>query len=312
MKCPHCRSSNIIRKGQRKTKLDLRQLYFCKNCRKGFIENQLLYKTYSPKIIITALSYYNFGYTLEEAAKLTNKKFKVKISKSSVSQWLKEFKQICTYHKIRERARKKYGKEILFSKTFRHNGLAYNFKYHQPKLEALCQINCFHSLIKYIKNFKNGCPEFFNGIENRCSRTKINVKFEKESHFNNACRLADLALKSCQKNSERHSIIETFMLVNDSSTIACEIPVWFWGKNLDVGIAGHIDLLQIRSGKIYILDFKPKDTKEGEQKIASQLFLYALGLSFRTAIPLKNFVCAWFNEEIYHEFNPVEVKTKSD
>ncbi|GAH95528.1 unnamed protein product, partial [marine sediment metagenome] len=38
----------------------------------------------------------------------------------------------------REKISKKYGKEILVSKTFTHSGLAYNFKYHRPKLEMLC------------------------------------------------------------------------------------------------------------------------------------------------------------------------------
>lgn len=310
MKCPYCRSSNIIKKGQRKSKFGLKQFYLCKNCRKGFIDSNFLYKTYSSKVITTALSYYNLGNTLERAAKLTNKRFKVKVSKSSVSQWLKEFSKICTYHKIRQKVMKNYGKEILISKTFEHNGLAYNFKYHKPKLEMFCEDSCFVSLIKYIKNFEKGCPKFFDNIENRCSKTKIEVQIKKESKYNNACRLADFALKSCQNNSERHTTIENFMLINDSSTVACEVPIWFWEKNLDVGISGHIDLLQIRSNKICILDFKPKASKENEQKVVSQLFWYALGLSFRTSIPLGNFICAWFDEEIYHEFNPIEIKTK--
>ena len=47
------------------------------------------------------------------------------------------------------------------------------------------------------------------------------------------------------------------MLVNDSSTIVCELPVWFWDKNMDLGVCGHVDILQIRQGRIYVLDFKP-------------------------------------------------------
>ncbi|MCL6087531.1 MAG: hypothetical protein M1475_03895 [Actinobacteria bacterium] len=261
IKCPNCRSFEIIKKGKRKTKLGFRQLYYCKNCRKGFAESKLLYKTYGPKVVVNAINYYNLGNTLEESAKLTNKRFKVKISKSSVSQWLKEFKSICTYYKFRKKIIKGVNREILFSKTFNHNGLAYNFKYHLPKLEILCHADSFKLLAKYLKNLKSGCPEFFNDIENRCSQITIDLKIKKEDKYNNACKLADLALKTCSNNSERHSAVENFMLINDSSTIACEVPVWFWEKNLNIGINGHIDILQIRFNKIFILDFKPEACK---------------------------------------------------
>jgi ATP-dependent exoDNAse (exonuclease V) beta subunit len=79
---------------------------------------------------------------------------------------------------------------------------------------------------------------------------------------------------------------------------------------MDLGISGHVDVLQVRHDKIYILDFKPKAHKENEQKVASQLFWYAIGLSFRTTIPLKKFVCAWFDEQAYYEFVPSQVDIK--
>ncbi|MHA1483598.1 MAG: hypothetical protein ACTSQA_09245 [Candidatus Heimdallarchaeaceae archaeon] len=141
---------------------------------------------------------------------------------------MKELKRICTYNKIRPEIAKNYEQKILISKTFKHNDLAYNFKFHKPKLEMLCKNNGFSSLATYIKNFENGCPEFFEDIENRCSQTRIKVKIKRESRYNNACRLAEFSLKSCDVNSKRHSVVENFMLINDSSTIACEVPIWLW------------------------------------------------------------------------------------
>ncbi|MEI7615775.1 MAG: hypothetical protein WCJ54_03590 [Actinomycetota bacterium] len=255
-------------------------------------------------MIVNAISYYNLGNTLEESAKLTNKRFKVKISKSSVSQWLKEFKDICTYHKLRGKIPGKYKKDILVSKTFKNNELSYNFKYHKQKLDIFCNNKKYSLLMKYIEGINNGLPEFFNDIENRCSQIKININIIKKSQYNNACMLADLALKTCSNNSKRHAAVENFMLINDSSTIACEVPVWFWEKNLNMSISGHIDILQIRYNKIFILDFKPEAFKENVQKVASQLFWYALGLSFRTSTALNNFVCAWFDDSAYYEFSP--------
>ena len=78
-----------------------------------------------------------------------------------------------------------------------------------------------------------------------------------------------------------------------------------------MGISEHIDILQIRGNKICILDFKPNAFRKNEQKVASQLFWYASGLSFRTKIPLENFTCAWFDDKIYYEFNPKEAKIRS-
>jgi ATP-dependent exoDNAse (exonuclease V) beta subunit len=161
-------------------------------------------------------------------------------------------------------------------------------------------------LIGYLKNLKNKwLDDIFNKSE-RCSQLFTIVKIKKEEKYNHACKLADLALKSSRTNKERHSVVEKFMLVNDSSTIACEVPVWFWEKSLNAGICGHIDLLQIRQDKIYILDFKPGASRENDDKVASQLYLYASGLSFRTSIPLKEFRCAWFDDMVYYEFNPAE------
>ena len=120
-----------------------------------------------------------------------------------------------------------------------------------------------------------------------------------------------MALKAIKDNRRRHEGVEEFMLINDKATIACEIPIWLWEKNMDIGVSGHIDLLQIRQGRIYILDFKPNAAQENEQKVVSQLYLYALGLSFRTGIPLRMFRCAWFDEKIYYEFDPAKVKTET-
>jgi hypothetical protein len=133
---------------------------------------------------------------------------------------------------------------------------------------------------------------------------------KKEGLYNQACMLAALALTACTNKTQRHSFVERFMLINDSSTIACEVPVWFWEKNLDSGVCGHIDILQMRRGRLYVLDYKPAAGAENETKVASQLYHYASGLSFRTSIPLKMFRCAWFDENAYYEFNPIETKVK--
>jgi ATP-dependent exoDNAse (exonuclease V) beta subunit len=107
------------------------------------------------------------------------------------------------------------------------------------------------------------------------------------------------------------------MLINDSVTIAVEIPIYLTRDDLayyrsrgfaldfdsDV-ITGHIDFLQIRNGYIHILDYKPEARKETHAHV--QLTIYALALSRRTNLPLKSFKCAWFDEKDYFEFFPLQ------
>ncbi len=107
------------------------------------------------------------------------------------------------------------------------------------------------------------------------------------------------------------------MLINDSATVAIELPVFFHSKELTnrekrtYGIdfsgilTGHIDILQVRFNKIHVLDFKP-DAKKEDMHYAEQVFLYTLALSKRTGIPLSDFVCAYFDNMNYFQFSPID------
>jgi len=106
------------------------------------------------------------------------------------------------------------------------------------------------------------------------------------------------------------------MLVNDSVTVAVEIPVFLTREDLsyyrsrgfdlefesDI-ITGHIDFLQIRNGYIHLLDYKPAARKETHAHV--QLTIYALALARRARLPLKAFKCGWSDEKDYFEFFPL-------
>ncbi len=103
VKCRVCGEGKVIRKGKRRTKYGCRQLYYCKACGKGFVDCRMRNKTYGPNVIANAISYYNLGNSLEQSAKLVNKRFKVITAKTSVHRWIEEFRSICTYSKLRNR-----------------------------------------------------------------------------------------------------------------------------------------------------------------------------------------------------------------
>lgn len=94
------------------------------------------------------------------------------------------------------------------------------------------------------------------------------------------------------------------MLVNDSATVAVEVPGYLHPHEapdlqLTGALTGHIDVLQIRGNKVWILDYKPEAKREKRAKY--QIYLYARALSVRTGIPLSRFALAYFDDKDYFD-----------
>ena len=153
----------------------------------------------------------------------------------------------------------------------------------------------------------------------RASQLKFNhLKISHIKKQNQANQLARLALNLASSNKQRHTVLQDFFLINDSTTIAVEVPIYL--TNWDAGyyrnqkgfifplssyktpITGHIDILQVRNGLIHILDYKPEADKIVP---IGQLTIYALALSRKLNLPLYHFKCAWFDENSYYEFFPL-------
>ncbi len=318
-KCPYCKSKMIIKKGKRKIKQDKIQIYQCKTCKKYFSENKLKHKSYKPNIILNSITTFNLGNSIKETNKIINHRFKTKVPESTIHFWIKNYSDICTFSRLR----KKYKinpKKLIKSKKFYHQQV-YEHKFHTLKLNIAAKR--FPNLRKYIINIQNKCPNYLfkNKQSIRCSNINSNIKlkiseFQKLTKENNALKLCKLALCLAKKNNERHQKVEEFMLINDSATVAVEVPVFLFKMELekyklkgllDINqtITGHIDIIQVRYNKIYVLDYKAQIEKQRD--VAIQVFLYTLALSKRTNINLENFVCGWFNDKSYYEFSPLDI-----
>ena len=288
-------------------------------------------------VVLNGISIYNLGYSLEETKERIEKKFKLKVSLKTIRSWVKEYKDVCTYSEIRKEASVLYcPQNLIFSKSFHHRQV-YKFQYHRAKIDMeekngnRNKASLLKRYFEWIAKEREACPEnnnkvsfphdIFNGksggLEQRASRAKIEGSIPFESFEDDFSKpLTEYALTLARNNYERHEKVQDFMLLNDSSTIAVEVPVYLTGD--DVGhfkkkgfslkfnnnhpVTGHIDLVQIRNGTIYILDYKP-----GAKKVKpfAQLVSYALGLSCRTNIKVGDFRCAWFDEKDYFEFSPL-------
>jgi transposase-like protein len=311
--CKFCRSTTVVKKGKRKLKgstqsqsLPTKQMYLCKSCGKVFTPDTTAGKKTPPNIILTAVTKYCQNLTLKETQKLIEKQYKTKPALSAIHKWVEEFNP--RYLQIKSKLARKYP-VIIKSFRFYHSGQIYNYKYHVPKLKEFTTTSSKRELISYLENL----PKFIDNEKfnnsNRCSQTRLDTSkmslTQKQNTFLN--QITRKALIFAKTNKRRHQVIEDYLLCTDRDTIAVEVPVYFYDKKLGA-ISGHIDILQSKNSKIYILDYKPNITSNGQKSIIqqtmTQLTLYAIALSFRANVSLKDIRCAFFNQNDYYEFKP--------
>jgi len=338
--CPFCNSRKIKKQGRRKNKLQNIQKFRCNDCGKYFTEQKTITnKTYSARTILNAISYYNLGHPQTRVCKLVNQRFKVRVSQRSISEWLEGFKEICTYNKLRKKAVTLYSPKNIIKKQTLYHIQPYTFQYHKAKLYLLFHTRLYNNqftntslLYEPLKVYLEKIPtkKFPHHIftynkeanerrKQRASQIRFKrLKIKVTTKNNQALKLAQLALKLAENNKQRHEAVQNFMLINDSTTIAVEVPVYLtnWDsdyyrnqrgflfplKNHQTPITGHIDVLQIRNGLIHILDYKPSADKV---RPIEQLSIYALAISRKLNLPLYYFKCAWFDDKNYYEFFPL-------
>lgn len=146
--CKNCNSSNIVKRGFAKNKLQTLQKYQCKGCSSIFITQQNKGKTYPLKIILNSISTYNLGYSLEKTKEIINKKYNLSLSAKATSNWVKEYKEICAFSRLRKQATKHYNPKNILQ--------PYAFKYHKAKLNILINENPkFIQLKNYLKKISS-------------------------------------------------------------------------------------------------------------------------------------------------------------
>lgn len=330
--CPYCAGGVFVRRGTRRKKLEVVQLYLCKNCHKTFTPHRVKGKHYPLATIFDAISLYNLGYSLEESCRRVN----MTISATTLSNWLMEFKGVMPYERMREFAMKKYAPgDMVVTAALAHRQL-YRYRFHKAKcalmIEQEFRHRKFEPLQEFLEMVPGECPHQYFQEGLRASETPLT--FSKEAMIvrgktNYATKIAFFVLQSVKERVQRHESLQKFMLYNDSVTVATEVPVYITRDDLEhmqsqLGfeiydkrrsiavelpklITGHIDMLQIRNGQVHILDYKPRAEKE---RPVEQLTLYAMALSRLTGLRMYEFKCAWFDEKDYFEFYPLHVLHK--
>ncbi len=331
-KCPYCNGISK-KKGFKKNKLRTTQRYLCRSCKRSFMTQPELQKskTYNLTTILNTISNYNLGRPSRK-----NTPF----PKSTIHNWIKNIN--LPMHRLRKNITKT--QNPIIKHQFTHHKQPFLYQYHALKLDFARK---FPDLINYLKNINTQLPKHIFENSERISQvsketptTSVKTRVEREiphkvgnfpfrvgfserkSVFepddvvgvsdkknNYATKLADIALSITNNNKERHNIIENFMLINDTATIATEIPIYLkeneakeiTKNKITTNLTGHIDILQIRYHKIYLLDYKPEPINI--KQTINQLRLYREALSKRTQIPIHKFKLAFFNDKTYQEVN---------
>lgn len=197
-----------------------------------------------------------------------------------------------------------------------HPGGFYHYRVHQAKLDKLCNgTNNFLGLKSYLNTMFTKCPDHLFGKGPRSSALRFHLPdvniIEITGH-----EVSSLAHVGLEANKERyktaHSQVQVFMLENDQSTIAMEVPIWLTHLELanyfDIfktrdALTGHIDVLRVEGDKIWVWDYKPNANKE--KYASTQVYFYSLMLSRRTGIPLDHFRCGYYDDKYAYMFKPM-------
>ncbi|MBU0569009.1 PD-(D/E)XK nuclease family protein [bacterium] len=330
--CPYCNGTKIIRRGQRTKKYGEVQIFYCKGCERKFTPGISKHRTFPLRLILDALTLYNRLYSLEDSAKLVFEKYGIEISRHALTKWLTDYRGYLPFLRMREYVEKKYDRRKMLEELRLFHGQIYDFKYHRAKIDLLLEESFknyrFRPLREFLELVIAECPhQIFKESQKRASDYKEIFDLDTVKiipKINTASKITRFVIQAVANNKLRHEILQEFMLVNDSVTVATEVPVLLDYEDvshfrhqlnfhvpLELAegevITGHIDLVQIRNGAIHILDYKPSAKKA---KPIEQLTIYALALSRLTTLRLFHFKCAWFDEEDYFEFFPLHVVYK--
>ena len=345
-RCPSCNSRSIAPKGSRAKKLETIRLYHCQSCRRTFTPGPraIRNKTYPLHEILDALSIYNHGYSLDETSRRLSSRHGHTVSPATISRWLAAHPRLTTYRRLRERGLALFKPPQLI-RTFKlYHRQVYEFSLHRAKLSFVRAGTLddrrkgdtrFAPLADFLETVRRDCPHELFCREDGARGSQLAPGFlsldrlEATEKQNTATDTAALIIPSVGSNYERHSRLQRFMLMNDSATVAVEVPIFLLEDDIAVlehyygvmiipkeplhrarpalghkprFITGHIDFLQVRNGAIHILDYKP-DARTN--KPIAQLAIYALALTrLAPGLALSDMRCAWFNEACYNEFAP--------
>jgi len=309
MNCPYCKKKDVIKAGLRNTRQGLIQKYYCKRCQRYFSDKTEPYTHYPFHVMLYALQLYNQGYPLSQVKTQIGKKYRVSPPVRTMYSWIARYKEMLSFLSLR----KKYSlhpDDLTTTHRLFHQQV-YPFTYHHLKLNIASKK--LPQLRRYINWVERNLPTkiFLNGP--RASQAKVkdskyikNMTIIKKDHPETT--LTSYALTLQKKQQSAHEAVEEFFLLNDATTVCTELPVFLNPKetqlfSINTPLTGHIDLVQIKDNRVYIMDYKPN--LNNPSRYIDQLLAYKEAVHHRTRIPKKDIIPIAFNHHSYFEYHRI-------
>jgi len=251
-------------------------------------------------MLYAPVAYYQ-GFSLRAVVSRIAARYRVRPTLSSVSRWVKRFGTLAALKGERDVIVRQYpGGRVIGRRLYRHRQ-NYLMQVHRYKLAGLP--DAMAPLRAYLEGLLAGSVKpAQEELQLRGSATRLGYRVPAlRSEHTYACTAAELALKAAEHNSERHAVIQAFLLALDRATVAVEVPVWLTPAEtkgilgMEGGLLGHMDFLQVYGDTVCILDYKPDAA--AQKHVHEQLLIYAIALSRRTGIHLRHMRCSWFDEK---------------
>lgn len=187
----------------------------------------------------------------------------------------------------------------------------YHLRTHEDKLPRLA--GEFPTLVSFLDEMHLNCPDkpFSSGPRSSNIQAGPLPVYEEPGTYSRCEQTLQGLETNALRFDERHEQVQVYMLENDRCTVAMEVPLWINYQEAgvfqelmtsDQCLSGHLDLLAIEDGRVWIWDYKPNACKQ--RWVHVQLSAYALMLSHRTGVSLKNIRCGYFDDQFCRTFVP--------
>jgi transposase-like protein len=295
MQCPYCRSKRTKLSGIRSVRKGPVQRIKCMDCSKYFSSDPSPGTRYPLKLILHSISLYDAGHPAPFIIKEIAKRYHRTVPETTFYTWTKRYRDDLTFLKLRNRY--DLDPSTLISTRELHHQQVFPFRYHTLKLNIASKLH--PGIKRYIGWVISSLPDrmFMEGP--RASTFKMDKDLVAVETKDDVTSLCKLALERSSHPDSAHTSVEDFFLTNDDITVCTELPVFLNpselpGIGLRKPLTGHIDIVQVRTDGVWVLDYKPN--LNDPNKYSSQMFLYREALHRRTSVPRERIHIMAFNE----------------
>lgn len=135
--CVRCGSKFTVKKGSRKNRYRILQVFQCRECLYKFTAAAGKNKTYPPRVILETVSEYNLGKSVSDTQRTIRKRQHVDIPEGTIRSWIRAHKPLTAYTRLRAIGSKLFNPDSMIRGYLLRHKQVYRFQLHRAKLDLL-------------------------------------------------------------------------------------------------------------------------------------------------------------------------------